>query len=286
MVSKDLLIEEIQACKLTRDRVYVDPRAVLVTPDDIAAEQAISESIGSTASGTGSALVRRMQRGADVRLVANSKRLRQFAQVQTVADLLHDQIDKGSHVIVEGTQGFGLSLLHGPGYPYVTSRDTTASGFASEVGLSPRDVDEIVMVIRTYPIRVGGNSGQLNGEIDWETIRQRSGAPELEIEYTSVTHRVRRVGEFDISAVRKAAEYNRPTALVLMGVDRLNYLCRGCKSVSELPHQIGTLIDSIQRETSVLVKILGTGPDTENFLVAPVFDRTRMRGFDSMKNLV
>jgi len=62
-------------------------------------------------------------------------------------------------VIIEGTQGFGLSLLHAADYPYVTSRDTTAAAFVSEAGLSPLDVDDIVLVLRAFPIRVGGNSG-------------------------------------------------------------------------------------------------------------------------------
>src|SRR5207244_2042197 len=99
--------------------------------------------------------------------------------------LLHSAIDNGDEVIIEGTQGFALSLLHGRDYPFVTSRDTTAAGFAMEVGLSPRLVSKIVMVIRTFPIRVGGTSGPFANETSWDEIRVASRAPEIIPEFTS-----------------------------------------------------------------------------------------------------
>src|SRR5207302_4496889 len=129
--------------------------------------------------GTGAALVHRMLRSGDVRLVKDSLKLASRVRVESVAPLLHGHLDRGGDVFVEGTQGFVLSLLHGPEYPYVTARDTTAAGFAMEVGLSPRQVDEIIMVVRTFPIRVGGRSGPLNGETTWEEVQQVSGAPEV-----------------------------------------------------------------------------------------------------------
>ena len=43
-------------------------------------------------------------------------------------------LDAGKRVVVEGTQGFGLSLLHGGFWPKATSRDTTAAAFLAERG--------------------------------------------------------------------------------------------------------------------------------------------------------
>ena len=40
------------------------------------------------------------------------------------------------NVLVEGTQGTFLSLWHGT-YPFVTSKDVTASGICADVGLGP-----------------------------------------------------------------------------------------------------------------------------------------------------
>ena len=90
--------------------------------------------------------------------------------------LLRQHLDAGERLVLEGTQGFGLSLVHSSYYPFVTSRDTTAAAFVSEAGFSPLDVDEIVLVIRAFPIRVGGNSGPLPNEIDWHTLSTESGS--------------------------------------------------------------------------------------------------------------
>src|SRR5207245_5595420 len=142
---------------------------------------------------------RRMLRNKAVRLVSTSERIRQHARVESTAPLLHGHLDRGGDVIVEGTQGFGLSLLHGPHYPHVTARDTTAAGFAAEVGLSPRQIEEIILVIRTFPIRVGGNSGPLEDEISWAEIQRLSGASEVQPEYTSVTGRLRRFAGCEVN---------------------------------------------------------------------------------------
>ncbi len=156
-VDEDVLLEEIDSLNLPKGRVVVDPRAVLIESRDKEDEQESARRIASTASGTGAALLRRMGRTPDVRLAADSLKLRNRVRVETVARLLHDQLDQGGDIVIEGTQGFGLSLYHGPHYPFLTSRDTTASGFCAEAGVSPRQVTDIVLVVRTFPIRVGGN---------------------------------------------------------------------------------------------------------------------------------
>jgi adenylosuccinate synthase len=131
---------------------------------------------------------------------------------------LRKRLDRKERIILEGTQGFGLSPLHSGMNPYVTSRDTTAAGFLSEAGLSPFDVDEIVLVIRAFPIRVGGNSGPLANEIDWDTISRESGGQAI-CEYTSVTNHIRRVGRFDPGIVFRAINVNKPTSIVLNHMD-------------------------------------------------------------------
>ena len=106
----------------------------------------------------------------------------------------------------------GLSLYHSGCYPKTTSRDTSAAGCLSECGISPRLVTEIVMVLRTFPIRVAGQqAGPMFEEIDWETIRRESGYPHELAEFTTVTGRLRRVGRFDFALTEKAAAINRPT---------------------------------------------------------------------------
>jgi adenylosuccinate synthase len=190
--------------------------------------------------------------------------------VETVAPILHGGLADGADVIVEGTQGFSLSLLHGPEYPFVTARDTTAAGFAAEVGLSPRDIECIVMVVRTYPIRVGGPSGPLPNETSWDAIAASSGAPSAIPEYTSVTKRLRRVAEFDWNAVRSAADYNKPTALAVMGLDRLDYANRGVTRYEDLSSVARRFLDRVDFELGVPVEWIGTGFTTGDVVGARV----------------
>lgn len=265
-INEDILISEIKKLKLSRERIIVDPRAVLVTAEDCESESLAVERIGSTSSGTGSALMRRMARLTSNILVENSTRLRDYARVESVAPLIHKRLDKNGDVIIEGTQGFGLSLLHSPYYPYVTSRDTTAAGFAMEVGISPRQVDSIVMVLRTFPIRVGGNSGPLSDEISWQEIQSFSGAPEVFPEYTSVTKRLRRVAKFDFELVKMACTYNRPTSIALMGLDRLDYKNYCVKTPSVITNKARKFIKQLEKELKVPVEWIGTGFQTTDVI--------------------
>jgi adenylosuccinate synthase len=259
VVDEKLLIEEIELCGLARNRVIVDPCAVLLEDFDGNNEDSLKSAIGSTGSGTGSASARRMLRCGKVRLVKDSQSIHNYASVEVVASKLHRALDGGEHVIVEGTQGFGLSLLHSGYFPFVTSKDTTASAFAMEAGLSPRDVSNVVLVIRTFPIRVAGNSGELPNETDWRAIQQMSGAPEEEPEYTSVTNRLRRVGFFDLGIVRAACRYNRPTSLAVLGLDRLHYPNRGVTNAAELSPTALDFLNMLRLELGIPVSWCGTG---------------------------
>jgi adenylosuccinate synthase len=201
----------------------------------------------------------RMSRNSDAPLAGDSALLRERCRIETVAPLLHHVMDDGGDVVIEGTQGFALSLLHGPDYPYVTSRDTTAAGFAMEVGLSPLSIDQIVMVIRTFPIRVGGTSGPFANETTWEEIQNISGAPEVAKELTSVTKRLRRVAHFDMEAVKRACAYNRPTSLAVMGLDRLDHANTGVTERAKLTPIARKFLCDLELETGVPVDFAGTG---------------------------
>ncbi len=273
-IDEHTLLEEIRTVRLPRERVVVDPRAVLIQPADREAEMPDVAAIASTASGTNSAWIRRMSRRPEVKLAADSDLLNAHVRVEPVAPLLHGCLDSGGDVIVEGTQGFGLSLLHGDRYPYLTARDTTAAGFCSEVGLSPRQVNYVVVVIRTFPIRVGGNSGPLAGQIDWAEVQRISGAPSLESEFTSVTRRMRRVASFELEAVRRACRYNRPTSLAVMGLDRLDYANRCASDLTRLSNAARDFICWLERETDVPVEWVGTGFRTSEAIRARLITKT------------
>ena len=217
------LLHEVRSAELPRERLVVDPWAVVIEDADRDGERlsGLGEAIGSTLSGTGMALQRRTGRIGGVRFAKDERSIASY--VSPAVPILRKLLDNRERVLIEGTQGFGLSVLHGPDYPHVTSRDTTAANFVAEAGLSPLDVDDVVLVIRAFPIRVAGNSGDLPHEIDWDTVTRESGSPVGVVEYTSVTRAVRRVARFSPDVVRSAIAVNNPTRLVLNHLDYIDY---------------------------------------------------------------
>jgi adenylosuccinate synthase len=253
-IDPDLLLDEVSRTGLSGDRLLIDPNATVITEDDKAKERksTLRASIGSTQSGTGAAVIKRIERRPSTELAKNDFRLHQFTA--PVAPFLRSELSSGKRIILEGTQGFGLSLLHSPTYPYVTSRDTTAAAFVSEVGLSPLDVDEVVMVLRAFPIRVSGNSGPLPREIDWRSVTAESESPQDIIEYTSVTRAVRRVARFDPEVVRKAIAVNAPTQIVLNHLDYIDFTCRINNHPSE---KAQAFVDNIESLVGRRIDYLG-----------------------------
>lgn len=218
-IDLEVLFKEIRIAGLEIKRLKIDPNAIIITDEQKAqeAQSGIRQEIGSTLSGTGRAVADRISRRKTVLLAKDEPKLIEF--IAPTKEYLRNTLDKGDHIVIEGTQGYGLSVLHSEYYPFATSRDTTAAGFLSETGLSPFDVQDIVMVIRAFPIRVSGNSGPLPNEIDWQTVTKESGSAAEIIEYTSVTNSVRRVARFDADIVRKAITVNNPNIIVLNHVD-------------------------------------------------------------------
>jgi adenylosuccinate synthase len=226
-VDPEILLDEVERLGLGPEKVCVDYRAMTVVPldRDVERREGLGGRIGSTCSGTGSAVRRRIGRFSEDDLAVASPQLQRF--VGDAVARARELLDEGRRVIVEGTQGFGLSLLQSPHFPYVTTRDTSASGALAEAGLSPLDVDEVVMVLRTFPIRVAGQSGPFDAEeLDWETVAKEAGIATPPNELTSVTGKVRRVARFEPGIVVKAIRANRPTQIVLNHLDHVDGACR------------------------------------------------------------
>jgi adenylosuccinate synthase len=244
----------------------VDVNAGVISEKEAAYERELllRESIGSTLSGTGAGVAARVLRRGDFKLAKDVPELRPF--LTSVAEEVNAAVHSGQEVIVEGTQGFGLSLYHSDSYPYATSRDTTASAFLSEVGLSPLTVKSVIMVIRTYPIRVGGNSGPLKGEITWQELQRRSRYPHEIMEFTTATGRPRRIAGFDLDLVKRAAIINRPTCIALHGADYLDYKNKGVTRFEALSDAARHFVVWIERELGVKVGFVGTGPTNEEMI--------------------
>jgi adenylosuccinate synthase len=138
VINIELLLQEIAHCKVSADRLGIDPQTMIITKADIASEGVLQKKIGSTKQGVGFATARRIrERGGSIKLARDYKELQPY--VRSVWEELEKAYSAGSKVLLEGTQGTGLSIYHGF-YPYVTSRDTTVAGCLSEAGISPSRV--------------------------------------------------------------------------------------------------------------------------------------------------
>ncbi len=261
----DWLLKEVELTG-TRDRLIIDPHAVLITDEETAAEQGAGhfmKHIGSVGTGLGQAVKDRIER-RDVKFAKDEPLLKEF--IQDVPELLNKALDEGKHILLEGTQGIKLSLLHGE-YPFVTSRDTTASTFLGEAGLGPKSVRDVYVVFKPYITRVG--PGPLEKEMTDEK--------ELEIYHTkgheigSVSKRLRRVGEFEKFSASRAIMINNCTKIALTHMDMFPGNDRVTKYEDFTPQAKAFLADLQKLSDEVYphpkIALISTGADMEDTLV-------------------
>jgi adenylosuccinate synthase len=255
-IDLDILLREINETNVDVGRLFIDPDAVIITEElkQREAESGLIAKIGSTGSGTGAAVAARINREKSLLFAKDIPALKPF--ITDVPELLRNSLESHERIIIEGTQGFGLSPLHARHYPYTTSRDTTAGAFLSETGLSPLDVDDIILTIRAFPIRVAGNSGGLPRETNWETISEKSGATELFFELTSVTKKIRRVGLFDANIVNKAIVINKPTRICLNHLDYVDTQV----SLRNISTKVFDYINDIENNIGRDIDLIGISP--------------------------
>ena len=270
-IDVDILLDEIaQLDELgyaIGPRLAIDPRAVVIEASDRDYENAGLEGIASTRQGVGVATARKIvgrsrgdDLGAKVRLARQAPELAPF--VRRVDHELEAAYAAGLAIMLEGTQGTDLSLHHGD-WPNVTSRDTTTAGCLSEAGIAPGRVRRVVMVTRTFPIRVGGTSGDFAaGEIGWRDVADRSGIA-LETlerdELGSVSKNLRRVGAFSLEQVRRSAVLNGATDIALTFVDYLAASNAAATTRQALDAGALALIERIERVVGVPVTYVVKG---------------------------
>ena len=241
VINPEVLIKEIQHLESIGipiiNRLFISAEATIITESDIQDEKTngLQGRIGSTCEGIGTALSKRMLRtGAVYENIADEINERLGVKVA----LNHDVIE--GKIFLEGSQGYALSTYKGH-YPYCTARDTTSSAFLSFARLSPRDVRDIYGVFRTFPIRVGGNSGVMCNELTWEEVALRSGYSSL-CERTTVTKRVRRVGEWDSALAKESVKVNGINKPVLTFVNYLDSKIEGVTDPVLFPAEVSDKI--------------------------------------------
>jgi len=241
-------------------RLYISDRAHLVLPYHklLDGESSASKEIGTTGRGIGPAYEDKIaRRGVRVLDLRHPERVRQLvergvehangqlarftdrrADAEATMQLLerltprllslsedvglcvHQAIESGAAVLLEGAQGSLLDIDHGT-YPFVTSSNTTSGGAATGVGIAPTAIDGVLGVVKAYTTRVG--HGPLPTEIPGE-LGER--VRELGNEFGAVTGRPRRCGWFDAVVVRYATRVNGLSGLAVTKLDVLDSLDR------------------------------------------------------------
>ena len=223
--------------------------------------------------------------------------------VADTVNVLHDALDNGDEILLEGAQATFLDIDHGT-YPYVTSSHPIAGGATVGSGLGPRDITRVVGITKAYTTRVGA------GPFPTELTDARGDAiVDIGKEFGTVTGRRRRPGWLDLVMLRHAVRLNSLTEFALTKLDVLDgfetidvcvgytvdgvtlrgypddvdvlsrvrptYVSlpgwksplRACRSYSQLPSEAKALVDLIEREVGVPVSIIGVGPGRDECVV-------------------
>lgn len=237
VIDPDVLFQELHNYTDCCDELIIHPNAAIITDECKAMEMRNDSSqtrIGSTRKGVGAALALKILRaGVTAKDVGSLNSFVKYHHNMFLANRLKE----GNAVLVEIPQGYGLGIDAGF-YPYCTSRNCTPMQAMSDAGLHPTTYGHTMMVIRTYPIRVGniteaaailgmnneplyegknilGYSGGCHAdqyELTWDQIG-------VEPEITTVTKRVRRVFTFSHDQIYRAMAVLRPDIVYLTFCD-------------------------------------------------------------------
>jgi adenylosuccinate synthase len=258
-ISAEVLLKEIQRYSkwLAGKRIMIHPHAAVVEEEHANFELRDGRTnMGSTAKGVGEAYIERIRRDTVNPNIAGCRWRDHPALGKYVVTLeeYEEALMKAENVIIEGAQGFSLSMYHGQ-YPFTTSRDVTPWQVAADCGIPFRWASRINIIgtLRTYPIRVNNRTGSSGPcypdqiEIDWESIGV---SPEM----TTVTKLPRRIFTFSVKQLEQAMIHCGHYWQTQLFLNFANYMD---------PDGVASLIQSIERigPNSPTVKWIGYGPD-------------------------
>jgi adenylosuccinate synthase len=255
VVNPDILNQEIHDFDVT-GRAFIDKHCGIIEETHLVRDSKgeLKEKIGSTGSGTGPANADRAMRVLNLAKDFDSL----SSLIVDVPLEVNSAISANEHVLIEGTQGTFLSLWHGT-YPFVTSKDVTASGICADIGIGPTKVDEVIVVFKSYVTRVG--TGPLNKELSVEETEKKGWS-----EFGTVTGRQRRAADFDFDLARRAVMLNGATQISITKLDVLFTDCAGKTLFDELSDDAKAFIKNIETELNTPVTIIGTGPEVNDVI--------------------
>lgn len=246
IIDPAVLLREIDENPSVSSRLFIHPNAAIITDacrEAEGREDSAQTKIASTRKGVGEALSRKVLRSGMI--ARDCKELRQW--VQEPIDLNSRMQWRNYSMLVEVPQGFHLSV-DSQFYPNTTSRNCTVQQAAADAGIHPHFFGKSMLVLRTFPIRVGNifnpygeeggprelgySGGHFSDQIEttWDLIGR---PPEI----TTVTKRVRRVFTFSQQQALEAIVATRPDVIYLtfcdyLDKDRVDYIVRTLRGFS------------------------------------------------------
>ena len=251
LVEPNILLKEIHEFNSV-DRTFIDFQCGIIEPHHLETDKSddhLKQTIGTTGTGTGPANADRASR--KLKLAKDLPEVSLF--LEDVSNSINYSIDNKENVLIEGTQSTFLSLYHGM-YPYVTSKDVTASAICSDVGIGPKKIDDVLIVFKSFVTRVG--EGPLANEISLDEAREKNW-----LEFGSVTGRQRRAAPFDFNLAKKSIQINSATQIALTKLDIIFPQCKSIKDYSKLSNDAKKFVEDIETETGIPVTIIGTGSE-------------------------
>lgn len=240
--------------------VFLSAQAAVVTQQDKDSEHSGSvAAVAGTRQGVGAAIARKVLRDPSA-VVDNMP-----------ADMWHRNIHiirhvpnwSGSRIGLEVSQGFSLGI-NSQFYPKVTSRECTVMQGLADARIPAQRLQQTLMVVRTYPIRVGNVDGNDSGgcyadqmELSWN---QLGVTPET----TTVTGRVRRVFTFSHKQFREALSANMPRTVM---VNFMNYIQGSTARLAFAKLLADTALDELKFRPDFLY---GFGPTVDDISTNPV----------------
>ena len=223
--------------------------------------------------------------------------------IANTTHILHEAVETGQSILLEGAQGSLLDIDHGT-YPFVTSSSPTAGGACTGSGIPPMAIESVIGITKAYLTRVGNGPfpTELEGEMG-EQLRTKGS------EFGATTGRPRRCGWLDLVALKYAVRVSGISEIALTKIDVLDgleeikvcthYLLDGeetdifpislekleqvtpvyktmpgwqddinaCGSRDELPEAAKEYLQFIENYLEVEVSILSTGPKRSQTLL-------------------
>ena len=245
-------------------RIMIHPHAAVVA--DYHAREEVEQGMtkmGSTAKGVGAAMIERIRRQPEANVMKNVNKTHRASQYVVSIAEYDDTMNAAENIVIEGAQGFSLSIYHGQ-YPYTTSRDVTPWQVAADCGIPFKWANRIQIIgtLRTYPIRVNNRDGSSGPhypdqqEISFSDIGQ-------DAEVTTVTKLPRRLFTFSHEQLQDAFYHCGHYWSTKLFLNFANYMPD--------EDRLNSLIDRIEHQTErnmnpPKVVWLGNGADDKDVL--------------------